>query len=173
MCVCACVCARVRVYLITSKMNGDEVDATIDAIDGDLRIIENGLQYELYQALIAHFTLDIHRNYWQDNDELSNESNIYIRGAIDDVFKDIMEQYLHTPVWELLNNLKRCIYYGLRGGLNVAFPRRPNMYILSILDNIYDVYVEESYASLRTGIVMIHRDVSFIQRYWRRRERSE
>jgi hypothetical protein len=133
-----------------------------------LRSIEYGLQFELYKLLITHFTLDSHRMYWQDNDELSDISIMYIRNAVDIIFKDYMEEYLYTPVWELLNNLKKCIYYGLRGGLNVAFPQRPNMYILSILDTIYDVYIDESYSNLQINMLLINNDVSLIQRCWRK-----
>ena len=84
------------------------------------------------------------------------------------IFKDIKERYQFTPVYRILYELQEIIYYTIRTAMNLPYPRNPHFYIDRLSDNVFDIYMDNTYAKLRTEMIMVHHSASVIQRTWKK-----
>lgn len=134
-------------------------------VDGELQNFEDNLRYKIYH----HLKYDIHHGYWEELDELDNESNANITTLVHThIFKDIKEKYQFTPVYRILYELQEIIYYTIRTAMNLPYPRNVHFYIDRLSDNVFDIYMDNTYAKLRTEMIMVHHSATVIQRTWKK-----
>ena len=87
------------------------------------------------------------------------------------IFKDIKDHYQYTPVYPILYELQEILYYNVRTAMNLPYPCNPHFYIDRLTDNIFDVYIDYSYAKLRTEMIMVNHSASIIQRTWKKNKK--
>ena len=133
-------------------------------VDDQLRDFEDDIQYTLYQSILKN----INHDYWEELDELDDGSHSNLRTSIEGIFKNIKGFYYYTPVQPLLKELHNIIEYTVWSMLNVPYPRLPNMHMLRVTENIYEIYLHHYYSILRTEMIMVNHNASVIQRCWRK-----
>jgi hypothetical protein len=134
-------------------------------VDSELQSFEDDLRYKLYH----HLKYDINHEYWQELDELDDQSNSKIVEIVyTHIFKNIKERYQYTAVKPILYELQELILYTVRTVMNMPYPHRPHFYIDRLSDNVFDIYMDKTYAKLRTEMIMVHHSATVIQRNWRK-----
>lgn len=138
---------------------------TMSDVDNELQLFEDDLRYKLYH----HLKYDINHEYWEELDELDEDSNSKIVELIyTKIFKNIKERYRNTAVAPILYQLQEIILYTVRTAMNLPYPRKPNFYINRLSENVFDIYMDHSYTTLRTEMIMVHHSATVIQRNWRK-----
>jgi len=52
--------------------------------------------------------------------------------------------------------------------MNLPYPRNVHFYIDRLSDNVFDIYMDNTYAKLRTEMIMVHHSATVIQRTWKK-----
>lgn len=136
----------------------------METVDEQLNRLEAHLREELRFQLIVH----VPRRYWEDLDGLDDGTNENIKATLRDVFAPWIQKYQSTHVVCILMQCQEVLGHVIWGAMNVPYPQNPDLHIHSVIDNAYNVYVQMTYATLRTEMIMLNHSVQVIQRVWRK-----
>lgn len=132
-------------------------------VDARIQELENLIATHLQYALLVNINL----NFWEELDELDNDSVQVIRDIVHDVFEPMRLVYTGTTVEEIIIDCKTIIEHALVASMNVPFPRDPIMHIHHVVRNMTDIFINRTYANLRTEMVMVNHHARVLQRAWR------
>lgn len=116
----------------------------------------------------CQLVVGINRRYWEEMDELDAETKQVIPLMIRYTLTDLNMRYHGTSVEPILETMFRQLCLVAIAALNVPFPRNYILHIDSVVDNLLEVYIQTSYAHLRTEMIMVNHAAGVIQRNWRR-----
>lgn len=133
-----------------------DVDAQIDDLEARLT---THLQYALF--------VNVNLGYWEELDELDNQSIQVLRDLVHDVLAPMCARYRGTKVADVLARFEVLARHALEAAMNVPFPRDPIHHVHAVLQNIMNIFVQTTYADLRTEMVMVNHWAHLIQRNWR------
>jgi hypothetical protein len=136
----------------------------METVDEQLDRLETHMREELKFQLTVH----VPRRYWEDLDGLDDGTNENIKATLRDVFAPWIHTYNNTHIVHILTQCRDVLGYVIWGAMNVPYPQNPDLHIHSVIDNAYNVYVQMTYATLRTEMIMLNHSVQVIQRVWRR-----
>jgi hypothetical protein len=132
-------------------------------VDDQLEAFETRLTTQLQYALFVNINLD----YWEELDELDNVSIQVIRDIVHDVFAPISTVYTGTTVVPLLEGARLVIEHALIASMNVPFPRDPILHVHRVVQNMLTIFIQTTYAQLRTEMIMVNHNAQVLQRVWR------
>lgn len=133
------------------------------AVDDQIQDLEDRLSNQLQYALFVNINLE----FWEELDELDNESVQVIRDVTRDIFAPMHRVYRDTAVEPLLIRCQDLIENALIAAMNVPFPRDPVAHVHRVVRNILELFIRTTYAQLRTEMIMIDHSAQLIQRNWR------
>ena len=132
-------------------------------VDAQLDDLETRLTTHLQYALFVNINLD----YWEELDELDNPSIQVLRDLVHDVLAPVCTRYRGTKVEAVLGRFEVLARHALVAAMNVPFPRDPIHHVHAVLQNIMNIFVQTTYADLRTEMIMVNHWAQLIQRNWR------
>jgi hypothetical protein len=139
------------------------VDVQLDEFETDLR----GL-------LEFHLSVRINRQFWFDNQHLSDADNLLTAQVIDGCFMDLMYRYENAQVvMEILEHCRILIQNVVWASMNVPLAASEwhtsaDPHIEAVINNAMAVYNRVIYAPLRTEMIMANHNAQVLQRTWRR-----
>jgi hypothetical protein len=132
-------------------------------VDDQIAEFETRLTAQLQYALFVNINLD----YWEELDELDNISVQVIRDIVHDVFAPLLATYRDTPAAPLLERCSGFIEHALVASMNVPFPHDPILHVHRVVQNMLAIFIQTTYAQLRTEMIMVNHNVQILQRVWR------
>ena len=132
-------------------------------VDDQIAQFETRLTAQMQYALFVNINLD----YWEELDELDNISVQVIRDIVHDVFAPLLATYRDTPVVPLLRDCSGLIEHALIASMNVPFPRDPILHVHRVIQNMLAIFIQTTYAQLRTEMIMVNHNAQVLQRTWR------
>ena len=132
-------------------------------VDDQLDAFETRLTAQLQYALFVNINID----YWEELDELDNVSIQVIRDIVHDVFQPMLNVYTLTPVVPILEGCRLLIENALLASMNVPFPRDPILHVHRVVQNMQSIFIRNTYAQLRTEMIMVNHNAQVLQRVWR------
>jgi hypothetical protein len=132
-------------------------------VDDQLDAFETRLTAQLQYALFVNINLD----YWEELDELDAVSVQVIRDIVHDVFAPLLATYRDTPAAPLLERCSVLIEHALLASMNVPFPRDPVLHVHRVVQNMRSIFIQTTYAELRTEMIMVNHNAHVLQRRWR------
>lgn len=136
----------------------------MDSVDQQLERFEELFRNDLTCQLIT----GINRRFWEDMDELDDETKQVIPLMIRYTMNDLLMRYHGTPVEPVLENMYNMLSLAASVALDVPFPRNYILHIDAVVDNLLEMYARTFYAPLRTEMVMANHAAGVIQRVWKR-----
>ncbi len=133
------------------------------SVDDLIQELEDHMATNLQYALFVNINI----NFWEELDELDNQSIQVIRDIVRDVFEPLQTRYNGTRVVQILNECSTIIEHALIAAMNVPFPRDPILHVHHVVRNMNDIFIHHTYAQLRTEMIMIDHCASILQRVWR------
>lgn len=132
------------------------------AVDDELRDFESRLSAQLQYALFVNINV----NYWEELDELDPNSLQVMEDIVMDIYEPLMTRYRRTAVVPLLAHSRELTHWTLRNAMNVPFPRDPILHVHRVVHSILDMFIQTTYAALRTEMIMVNHNAHLIQRNW-------
>jgi hypothetical protein len=132
-------------------------------VDDQLEALETRLTTQLQYALFVNINL----NYWEEVDELDELSIQVIRDIVHDVFEPVLNVYTGTPVVPIIQCSRLLIEHSLTASMNVPFPRDPVLHVHRVVNNMLTIFIQTTYAQLRTEMIMVNHNAHVLQRAWR------
>ena len=132
-------------------------------VDDQIDAFETRLTAQLQYALFVNINID----YWEELDELDAVSVQVIRDIVHDVFEPLSLTYTGTPVVPILHGCRLIIEHALVASMNVPFPRDPILHVHRVVQNMLHVFIQTTYAQLRTEMIMVNHNAQVLQRTWR------
>jgi len=132
-------------------------------VDDQIAEFETRLTAQLQYALFVNINLD----YWEELDELDNISVQVIRDIVHDVFAPLLATYRRTPAAPPLERCKVLIEHALLASMNVPYPRDPILHVHRVVQNMLAIFIQTTYAQLRTEMIMVNHHAEVLQRTWR------
>jgi hypothetical protein len=132
-------------------------------VDDQLDAFETRLTAQLQYALFVNINLD----YWEELDELDAVSVQVIRDIVHDVFAPLLATYRDTPADPPLERCQVLVENALLASMNVPFPRDPVLHVHRVVQNMRSIFIQTTYAELRTEMIMVNHNAHVLQRTWR------
>jgi len=135
------------------------VDVQLEEFELDLRGL---LEFQL--------GLRIDRQFWYDNQQLSEADNRLTSQVIDGAFTDLTHRYQNVDaVMEILEHCRILIQNVVWASMNVPIQHDAiDAHIDAVINNAMTVYNRVIYAPLRTEMIMANHNAHVLQRTWRR-----
>jgi hypothetical protein len=138
------------------------VDVQLDEFETDLR--------GLLELLAPAFD----RQFWYNNQQLSEADNLLTEQAIDGAFMDLMHRYQNAQ--DVINILEHCriliqnvVWASMNVPIHGAYGHTwTEDHIEAVINNAMAVYNRVIYAPLRTEMIMANHNAQVLQRTWRR-----
>jgi len=138
------------------------VDVQLDEFETDLR--------GLLELLAPAFD----RQFWYNNQQLSEADNQLTEQAIDGAFMDLMHRYQNAQ--DVMNILEHCriliqnvVWAAMNVPIHGAYGHTwVEDHITAVINNAMAVYNRVIYAPLRTEMIMANHNAHVLQRTWRR-----
>jgi hypothetical protein len=133
-------------------------------VDRELDAFDFFMKHELYTQL----SLYLNRNYWEELDELDDDSLNHISATVRSIFEYLSNKYKYNDdVVNISNHAVDILEKVTRASMNVPYPRDYILHIEYVVNNVYEVYLQLFYADLRTAMILANQNVTPIQKAWR------
>jgi hypothetical protein len=138
------------------------VDVQLEEFETDLR------------GLLELLTPAFDRQFWYNNQQLSDADNQLTEQAIDGAFTDLTHRYQNAQ--DVMNILEHCriliqnvVWASMNVPMHGAYGHTwVEDHITAVIDNAMAVYNRVIYAPLRTEMIMANHNAEVLQRTWRR-----
>ena len=134
-------------------------------VDEQISQFEDVLSHQLGVQLLHTINIP----YWQELDELDQNSLQRINDTIQVAFDHLLPVYSRSRVGDVLRSGATLMKSAARLGLNVPCPvdlPRQVMHVGQVGQNLFEFYIENIYSILRTEMVMLNHSAHVIQRNW-------
>lgn len=133
------------------------------SVDEQIENFERSLALNIEYALFVNVSL----NFWEEMDELDGPTLDIIRHAVRTAFTDIEIIYKNTPVIPIVHRCSDILQGAVVVAMNVPFPRDPVLHVHRVIQNLRELFTHDTYALLRTEMVMTNHYAHILQRMWR------
>lgn len=147
----------------TSSKGPERLETKTMAVDDQLANFENLLTTQLQYALFVNINI----NFWEEFDELDQNSRQVIEEIVTDIYGPLLRLYAGTAAEPILERSRDRTHAALLCGMNVPFPRDPVLHVHRVVQNIQEIFIQTTYAPLRTEMIMVNHSVQLIQRNWK------
>jgi len=111
--------------------------------------------------------VNLNRNYWEEFDELDNETLMGINRVINEASAEIIKKYAGTGVVQIIDRINSEIKMMIRVGMNVPFPVNPDFHIDRVIHNTH-FEVNYLFADLYSEMLKVNDSARKLQSTWRR-----
>jgi len=134
-----------------------------------IRVEQQMFRFEIDFRVELQFQLMTYTSfrYWEDMDELDDDTNKNIKKKFHDFFSPWIAMYQYTPIAPILTQCRDTLYYVVWASMNVQYPRDPFLHINYVVDNAYNVYTQMTRNQLRLEMNKVNHHAHLIQRNWR------
>jgi hypothetical protein len=133
-------------------------------VDDQIENFERTLTANIEYALFVNISL----NFWEEMDELDTPTLDIMRATVRDAFTDIEITYRETSVIPIVYRCSDILQGAIVVAMNVPFPRDPILHVHRVIQNLRELFTRDTYALLRTEMIMINHHAHILQRTWRR-----
>ena len=133
------------------------------SVDEQIENFERSLTLNIEYALFVNVSL----NFWEEMDELDDPTLDIMRHAVRDAFTDIEITYRDTPVIPIVQRCSDMLQGAVVVAMNVPFPRDPVLHVHRVIQNLRELFTRDTYALLRTEMIMTNHYAHILQRVWR------